>query len=73
MLLSQRLISEIDRRQHPFGARCVGHAEMMWSVVCLCAPHSQLQEQARPYLYKDDRKRPTPVCKRLSVTQAGPV
>ena len=64
MFLSQHLVSRIDRPRRPFGARCVEHAEMMWSGVCLCAPHSQLQEEAKPYLYKDDQKRPMPVRKR---------
>ena len=41
--------------------------EMMWFGVCLCAPHLQLQEEAKPYLYKDDQKRPMPVCKQLSL------
>ena len=71
-VLGQRLVSKFDRSRRPFVARCVGNAEMMWSAVCLCAPHSQLQEEPKPYLYKNDRKRPTSVCKRLSLTYAGP-
>ena len=51
MFLSQCLVSKIDRPQHSFGAWCVEHAEMMWSEVCLCAPHLQLQEEAKPYIY----------------------
>ena len=47
---------------------CVKHAEMMWSGVCLCAPLSQLQEETKPYLYKDDQKCPMPLCKQLSLT-----
>ena len=57
MFLSQHLVSRIDRSQCLFGACCVEHAEMMCSEVCLCAPHLQLQEEAKPYLYKDDQKR----------------
>ena len=68
VFLSQNLISRIDRPQHPFSAQCVEHAEMMWSGVRLCAPHLQLQGEAKPYLYKDDQKRPMPVHKWLSFT-----
>ena len=72
MFLSQHLVSRIDSPQHPFGAQCVGHAEMMWSAVCLSAPHSQLKEEAKSYLYKDDQKHSMPVCNQLSLTLAGP-
>jgi len=34
------------------------------------APHSQAAEEAIPHLYKQERKRPTPVRRRLSRTQA---
>ena len=68
MLLSQDLVYRMDRPRRPFGARCVEHAEMIWSGVFLCAPHSQLQEEAKPYFYKEDQKRPMPVRKRLSLT-----
>ena len=68
MFLSQRLVSRIDRPRRCFGAWCVEHTEMMWSGVCLCAPHSQLQEEAKPYLFKDNQKRPMPVRQQLSLT-----
>ena len=41
-----------------------------WSTVCSSAPHSQAAEEAIPHLYKQERKRPTPVRQRLSRTQA---
>ena len=47
------------------------HAVMMWSALCSCAPHSQLQEGARPRLCMYNKKLPMPVCKRSSLTQAG--
>ena len=73
MFLRQHLVSMIDRPRRPFGTRCVEHAAMMWSAVYSCAPHSQLQDETRLYLYNDGRKRPTPVCKWLGLTQAGPI
>jgi len=42
-----------------------------WSTVC-SAPHSQAAEEAIPHLYKQQRKRPTQVLRRLSRTQALP-
>jgi len=41
-----------------------------WSTVCSSAPHSQASEEAIPHLYKQERKRPTPVRRRLSRIQA---
>jgi len=38
--------------------------------VCSSAPHSQAAEEAVTHLYKQERKRPTPVRTRLSRTQA---
>ena len=40
------------------------------STVCSSAPHLQAAEEAIPHLYKQERKRPTPVRRRLSRTQA---
>ena len=71
MFLSQRLVSRIDGPRRPFGVRCVEHAQIMRSGICLCAPHLQLQEEAKPYLYKDDQKPLMPVRKQLSLTYAG--
>ena len=59
MFFSQHLVLSfrIDSPRHLFGARRVEHTEMMWYAVCLCAPHSQLQEGARTHLCMDDQKR----------------
>ena len=42
---------------------------MIWSAVCSVAPHSQLQDEARPYLCIDEQKRPTPERRPLRLTQ----
>ena len=55
----------------PRGARCIGHAIRTWSAVCSEAPHSQFGEGARPHLCTDEWNRPTPVRRRLSLTQAA--
>ena len=55
----------------PYGARCVGHAVRTWSAVCSEAPYSQFGEGARPHLCMDEWNRPTPVRRRLSLTQAA--
>ena len=68
IFLSQHLVSRIDRPRRPFGSWCVEHAEMMWSEVCVYAPHSQLQEEAKPYSYENDQKRLMPVRNPLSLT-----
>ena len=54
----------------PWGGRWIGHWRTTWSTVCLSAPHSQAAEEAIPHLYKQERKRPAPVRRRLSRTQA---
>ena len=48
-----------------------GHAISTWSAVCSAAPHSQFGEGARPHLCMDKWNCPTPVLKRLSLTQAA--
>ena len=55
------------------GARCIGHAVRTWSAVYSEAPHShpQFAEGARPHLCMDKWNRPTPVRRRLSLTQAA--
>ena len=63
--------SKTTRPDFSRGARCVGQWEIMWSAVCSVAPHSQCGEGARPHLYMDEQKRPTPERKRLSFTQAA--
>ena len=72
VLLSQHQVSSSKtvRPRAPCCARCIGHAVSTWSLVCSEAPHSQFGEGARPHLYMDEWNRPTPVCRRLSLTQA---
>ena len=73
MSLSQHRVSS-SRTVRPHvscGARCMGHAIRTWSAVCSAAPHSQFGERARPHLCMDEWNRPTPVFKRLSLTQAA--
>ena len=55
----------------PCGARCVRRAVSTWTEVCSEAPHSQFGEGARPHLCMDEWNRPTPVRRRLSLTQAA--
>ena len=73
MLLSQHRVSSSKtvRSRAPCGARCIGHAVSTWSAVCSEAPHSQFGEGARPHLCMDEWNRPTPVRRRLSLTQAA--
>ena len=72
MLLSQHRVSSSKtvRPRAPCGARCIEHAVSTWSAVCSEAPHSQFGEGARPHLCMDEWNRPTPVRRRLSLTQA---
>ena len=73
VLLSQHRVSSSKtvRPRAPCGARCIGHAVRTWSAVCSEAPHSQFGEGARPHLCMDKWNRPTPVRRRLSLTQAA--
>ena len=73
MSLSQHRVSSFKtvRPRAPCGARCIGHAVSTWSAVCSKAPHSQFGEGARPHLCMDEWNRPTPVRRRLSLTQAA--
>ena len=73
MSLSQHRVSSSKtvRPRAPCGARCIGHAVSTWSAVCSEAPHSQFGEGARPHLCMDKWNRPTPVRRRLSLTQAA--
>ena len=73
MLLSQHRVSSSKtvRPRAPCGARCIGHAVRTWSAVCSEALHLQFGEGGRPYLCMDERNRPTPVRRRLSLTQAA--
>ena len=63
--------SKTIRPRAPCGARCIGHAVSTWSAVCSEAPHSQFGEGAKPHLCMDEWNRPTPVRRRLSLTQAA--
>ena len=74
MSLSQHRVSSSKtvRPRAPCGAQCMGHAVIRtWSAVCSEAPHSQFGEGARPHLCMDKWNRPTPVRRRLSLTQAA--
>ena len=73
VLLSQHrvLSSKTVRPRAPCGFRCIGHAVRTWSAVCSEAPHSQFGEGARSHLCMDEWNRPTPVLRRLSLTQAA--
>ena len=73
VLLSQHRVSSSKTvtPRAPCGARCIGHAVRTWSAVCSEAPHSQFGEGARPHLCMDEWNPPTPVHRRLSLTQAA--
>ena len=73
MSLSQHRVSSSKtvRPRAPCGARCIGHAVSTWSAVCSEAPPSQFGEGARPHLCMDAWNRPTPVHRRLSLTQVA--
>ena len=73
MLLSQHRVSSSRtvRPRAPCGARCMGHIVSTWYAVCSEAPHSRFGEGARPHLCMDEWNRPTPVRRRLSLTQAA--
>ena len=47
----------------------MGHVKIMWSAVCSLARHLHFAEEVRPHLCMDELKRPTPVRRRLSLTQ----
>ena len=73
VLLSQHRVSSSKtvRPRAPCGAQCIGHVVRTWSAVCSESPHSQFGEGARPHLCMDEWNRPTPVLRRLSLTQAA--
>ena len=72
VLLSQHRVSlsKTVRPRAPCGARCIGHAVSTWSAVCSEARHWQFGEGMIPHLCMDEWNRPTPVRRRLSLTQA---
>ena len=73
VLLNQHrvLSSKTVRPCAPCGARCIGHPVSTWSAVCSEIPQSQFGEGARPHLCMDEWNRPTPVLRRLSLTQVA--
>ena len=73
MSLSQHRVSSSKtvRPRAPCGARCIGHAVSTWSAVCSRVSHSQFGEGPRPHLCMDKWNCPTPVSRRLSLTQAA--
>ena len=72
VLLSQHRVSSSKtvRPRALCGARCTGHAVSTWSAVCSEAPHSQFGKGVRPHFCMDEWNLPTPVRRRLSLTQA---
>ena len=72
MLISHSMTSSSRtvRPCSPWRGWWIGHWRITWSTVCSSAPHSQAAEKAIPNLYRQERKRPTPVRRRLSRTQA---
>ena len=75
MSLSQHRVSSSKtvRPRAPCGALCIGHAVSTWSAVCSEVPHLQFDEGERLHLYMNEWNRPTPVRRRLSLTQAARV
>ena len=73
VLLSQHRVSSSKtvKPRAPCGARCIGHAVSTWSAVCSEATPSQFGEGTRPHLCMDKWNRPTPVRRRLNLTQAA--
>jgi len=72
MLSSHSVVSSSRtvRPCSPWGGRWIGHWRTTCLTVCSSAPHSQVAEEAILHLYKQERKRPTPVPRRLSRIQA---
>ena len=73
MSLSQHWVSSSKTIRHraPCGAQCIGHAVSTWPEVCSEAPHLQFGEGAQAHLCMDKWNHPTPICRRLSLTQAA--
>ena len=73
VLLNQhRVLSSKTIRPHaPCCPQCIGHAVRTWSAICSEAPHLQFGEGAIPHLCMNVWNRPTPVRRRLSLTQAA--
>ena len=74
MLLSHHPVfsSKTVRAHIPCGARCMRHAIKMWSVVFSEALHLKFGEEVcEPHLCMDKWNHPTPVLRRLGLTQAA--
>ena len=57
------------RPEHPhssYATGWIGHWKTTWSTVRSSTPHSRAAEEAIPNLIKQERKRPTPVRRRLT-------
>ena len=63
--------SKTVRPRAPCGARCIGHVVRTWSAVCSEGPHSRFDEGPIPHLCMDEWNCPTPVRRRLILTQAA--
>jgi len=63
------LIARTVRPCSPWEGRWIGHWKTTWSTIGSFAPHSQATEEVILHLCKQERKRPTPVRRRLSQTQ----
>ena len=66
-----KLSFTVNRPRIPIGWRYMGQDVVIWSAVCFSAPHSQDVAEAMPHLCIDDGKKPTPVRRRFSRTQAS--
>ena len=67
LLLHNRVLS--SKTSCSMSCPMYGHAIKTWSAVCSEAPHLQFGEGARLYLCMDEWNCPTPVRRRLSLTQ----
>ena len=66
-----KLSFTVSRPRIPFRWRYMEQDVIIWSAVCSSAPHSQDAMEAMPHLCINDQKRPTPVRRWFSRTQAS--
>ena len=73
MLLTQHRVSSSKtvRPRAPCNDRYMWYAIRTWSAVCSAVPLSQFGEGARPHFCMDEWNRPTPIRRRLSLTEAA--